>query len=316
MGHVQYYLQYKNQPVPFREGANPGFHEAVGDLLALSVSTPGHLRKIELLDDYQEDDELTLNYQMQMALQKIAFLPFGYLMDAWRWDLFSGKVDTGRMNRHWWWYRLAYQGLSPPANRSELDFDAGAKYHIPASVEYIRWVDRFQVGTSFQSITSDPCPRGRYFVSFIVQFQFHKALCDIAQPSVPLYRCDIDSNLEAGERLAAMLQLGSSEPWPVAMKLVTGSERMSAKPLIEYFEPLFRFIDREIKDEPLGWSVNGRSHQHHWYLFLIPLPHPHQSTSTWSRPEGTPTMRGMSFEDNLTHQPRHISLNISYSVTP
>lgn len=139
MGHIQYYLQYKYQPVMFREGANPGFHEAVGDLLALSVSTPNHLQKIQLLDsNISLDQQLTLNHQMRMALQKLAFLPFGYLMDAYRWDLFSGKVSLDAMNQHWWQYRLQYQGVSPPVKRSELDFDAGAKYHIPSSVEYIR----------------------------------------------------------------------------------------------------------------------------------------------------------------------------------
>lgn len=138
MGHIQYYLQYKNQPILFREGANPGFHEAVGDLLALSVSTPNHLKKIHLLSNITVDQQLTLNYQMRIALQKLAFLPFAYIMDAWRWDLFSGKVPLEQMNEHWWRYRLEYQGISPPVKRSEEDFDAGAKYHIPASVEYIR----------------------------------------------------------------------------------------------------------------------------------------------------------------------------------
>lgn len=234
MGHVQYYLQYKNQPVVFREGANPGFHEAVGDLLALSVSTPNHLKKIDLLSDSSKDDkELILNYQMKMALDKIAFLPFGYLMDAWRWDLFSGKVSLDEMNKHWWWYRINYQGVSPPVKRNETDFDAGAKFHIPSSVEYIR-----------------------YFVSFIIQFQFHKALCNVAQPNVPLYQCDIDGNLEAGERLAKMLQLGSSVKWPEAMKLITGTETMSAGPLIEYFSPLFEWLDQQNDDSTLlGWKA-------------------------------------------------------------
>lgn len=236
MGHVQYYLQYKDQPVTFREGANPGFHEAVGDLLALSVSTPRHLSKINLLSGFEEDHQTTLNYQMQMALQKIAFLPFGYLMDAWRWDLFSGKASQEQMNRHWWQYRIALQGISPPARRNDVDdFDAGAKFHVPANTEYIR-----------------------YFVSFIVQFQFHKSLCDIAQPSVPLYQCDIDGNREAGARLAQMLALGSSQPWTAAMKLMTGSEKMSAQPLIEYFKPLFDYIDETIRNETLGWTVNGK----------------------------------------------------------
>ncbi|KAF7494107.1 Angiotensin-converting enzyme [Sarcoptes scabiei] len=234
MGHIQYYLQYKDQPITFREGANPGFHEAVGDLLALSVSTPEHLTKIRLLaEDSICDEKLTLNYQMHMALDKIAFLPFAYLMDAYRWDLFSGKVSLDRMNEHWWWYRLQFQGISPPNKRSEEDFDAGAKYHIPASVEYIR-----------------------YFVSFIIQFQFHKALCEIAQPDVPLYRCDIDGSVESGKRLAEMLALGSSVKWPTAMKLITGSEKMSAAPLIEYFQPLFDYIDEQLCNETIGWNFD------------------------------------------------------------
>ena len=142
MGHVEYYLQYKNQPVVFREGANPGFHEAIGDLLALSVSTPGHLNKVGLFSPLVDDHETTLNYQMQMALDKIAFLPFGYLMDVWRWDVFSGKTTTEHLNKRWWELRLKYQGVSPPVKRSEHDFDAGAKYHIPAGVEYIRLTNK------------------------------------------------------------------------------------------------------------------------------------------------------------------------------
>ncbi|XP_046909093.2 angiotensin-converting enzyme [Dermatophagoides farinae] len=236
MGHIQYYLQYKDQPVAFREGANPGFHEAVGDLLALSVSTPNHLKKINLLaenDSVANDPEMILNYQLKMALDKLAFLPFGYLMDAYRWDLFSGKIPAEKMNKQWWWYRINYQGISPPISRNETDFDAGAKFHVPAGVEYIR-----------------------YFVSFIIQFQFHKALCDIAQPDVPLYQCDIDGNHNAGEHLARMLRLGSSVRWPEAMKLMTGSETMTAGPLIEYFQPLFKWLDQQIANETLGWLVD------------------------------------------------------------
>ncbi|OTF79966.1 hypothetical protein BLA29_003639 [Euroglyphus maynei] len=237
MGHIQYYLQYKDQPVAFREGANPGFHEAVGDLLALSVSTPNHLKKINLLssenDSLAYDPEIMLNYQLKMALDKLAFLPFGYLMDAYRWDLFSGKVSAAKMNEHWWWYRINYQGISPPIIRNETDFDAGAKFHIPAGVEYIR-----------------------YFVSFIIQFQFHKSLCNIAQPNIPLYQCDIDGNHEAGEHLAKMLRLGSSVRWPEAMKLMTGAETMSAQPLIEYFGPLFQWLDEQIVNETIGWRAN------------------------------------------------------------
>jgi peptidyl-dipeptidase A len=139
MGHIEYFLQYKNQPVVFREGANPGFHEAIGDLLALSVSTPGHLNKVGLFDPPVDDIKSTINHQMKMALEKIVFIPFGYLMDVWRWDVFSGKTTSENLNKHWWELRIKYQGISPPVKRSEKDFDPGAKYHIPASVEYIRF---------------------------------------------------------------------------------------------------------------------------------------------------------------------------------
>jgi len=233
MGHIEYYLQYKDQPVVFREGANPGFHEAIGDLLALSVSTPGHLNKVGLFSPLVDDHETTLNYQMSMALKKIAFLPFGYLMDVWRWDVFSGRTTSDHLNRRWWQLRLKYQGVSPPVKRNEQDFDPGAKYHIPAGVEYIR-----------------------YFVSFIIQFQFHKSLCSIAQPGVPLYKCDIDGNKAAGEKLAHVLKLGSSKPWPEQLELITGSKNMSAKPLVEYFQPLIKYIDEAIHNETIGWTVD------------------------------------------------------------
>ncbi len=139
MGHIQYFLQYKEQPVAFRKGANPGFHEAIGDLLALSFSTPGHLHKVGLLSSLVDDRETTLNFQMQMALDKIAFLPFSYLMDVWSSDVFSRKTSFDHMNKRWWELRIKYQGLSPPVKRSENDFDAGAKFHIAAGVEYIRF---------------------------------------------------------------------------------------------------------------------------------------------------------------------------------
>jgi angiotensin-converting enzyme len=138
MGHIQYYLQYAHQPWVFKEGANPGFHEAVGDALALSVSTPNHLKAINLIEEVSNDYEGQINYLMNLALDKIAFLPSAYLMDLWRWDLFSGAVSTDQMNRKWWEYRLKYQGICPPVRRTEDDFDGGAKYHIPANVPYIR----------------------------------------------------------------------------------------------------------------------------------------------------------------------------------
>ncbi|XP_076312423.1 angiotensin-converting enzyme-like [Tachypleus tridentatus] len=231
MGHVEYFLQYKNQPVIFRSGANPGFHEAIGDIMSLSVSTPKHLQEIGLLDKLVEDKETDINFLLAMALEKIVFLPFGYLMDLWRWDVFSGNTAYDNMNKKWWELRIKYQGISPPAKRTEKDFDAGAKYHIPSGVPYIR-----------------------YFVSFVIQFQFHEALCKKAGHQGPLYKCDIYRSKEAGNALSEALSLGSSRPWPEVMQLLTGEPTMNGKSLVTYFEPLETWLDSQLKDEVIGWS--------------------------------------------------------------
>merc|ERR1712198_367360 len=241
MGHIQYYLQYNNKPYIFREGANPGFHEAVGDVLALSVATPKHLHKIGLLKTLQNDDEADINFLMSMALEKIVFLPFAYTMDNWRWDVFSGAVKESNWNCHWWNYRTNVQGIKPPVKRSELDFDPGAKYHIPANVPYIR-----------------------YYVSAIIQFQFHKSLCLLANeydpqdPNKPLHRCDIYQSTEAGAALSAMLREGSAIPWPEALKKLTGTDRLDASIIREYFKPLEDWLKVENAKygEFVGWEAD------------------------------------------------------------
>lgn len=232
MGHVQYFLQYKDQPISFRDGANPGFHEAIGDVLALSVSTPKHLNKIGLLDKVETNHESDINYLMSIALDKIAFLPFGYLMDQWRWKVFDGRISEKEYNKEWWNLRLKYQGLCPPVPRSEEDFDPGAKFHVPANVPYVR-----------------------YFVSFVIQFQFHEALCKAAKQTGALHECDIYQSKEAGTLLGDVMKLGFSKPWPEAMKMITGQPNMTAIPLLKYFEPLIKWLEEENKKngDILGW---------------------------------------------------------------
>ncbi|NXJ81114.1 ACE enzyme, partial [Trogon melanurus] len=232
MGHVQYFLQYMDQPISFRDGANPGFHEAVGDVMALSVSTPKHLHSINLLDQVTDNEESDINYLMSIALDKIAFLPFGYLMDQWRWKVFDGRIKEDEYNQQWWNLRMKYQGLCPPAARSEDDFDPGAKFHIPANVPYIR-----------------------YFVSFVIQFQFHQALCAAAGHTGALHKCDIYESKDAGRILGDALKLGFSKPWPEAMELITGQPNMSADALMSYFEPLMTWLVKENtkNGEVLGW---------------------------------------------------------------
>ncbi|XP_077019647.1 angiotensin-converting enzyme isoform X3 [Tamandua tetradactyla] len=232
MGHVQYYLQYKDQPVSLRQGANPGFHEAIGDVLALSVSTPAHLHKIGLLDNVTNDVESDINYLLKMALEKIAFLPFGYLVDQWRWGVFSGRTSPSRYNSDWWHLRTKYQGVCPPIVRNETHFDAGAKFHVPSATPYIR-----------------------YFVSFILQFQFHKALCKEAGHQGPLHQCDIYQSTKAGAKLREMLQVGSSQPWQEVLKAMVGSDTLDAQPLLDYFQPVSKWLQEQNQQsgEVLGW---------------------------------------------------------------
>ncbi|XP_071788169.1 angiotensin-converting enzyme-like isoform X1 [Asterias amurensis] len=233
MGHIEYYLQYTNLSVIYRGGANPGFHEAVGDTLALSVSTPKHLKAVGLLDEVEENDEADINFLMSMALDKIAFLPFGYLMDKWRWAVFKGDIDEQNFNAEWWKLRTQYQGIVAPTVRSEANFDPAAKYHIPSDTPYIR-----------------------YFISHVLQFQFHKSMCDAAQHTGPLLRCDIYQSKEAGKLLGDMLQMGSSKPWPEALEKITGSPIMTAQPLVDYFQPLITWLETENDkmSEVRGWS--------------------------------------------------------------
>ncbi|XP_020754572.1 angiotensin-converting enzyme isoform X2 [Odocoileus virginianus] len=232
MGHIQYFMQYKDLPVTFREGANPGFHEAIGDVLALSVSTPTHLHKINLLSSGDGGYEEDINFLMKMALDKIAFIPFSFLVDQWRWRVFDGSVTKENYNQEWWSLRLKYQGVCPPLARSQDDFDPGAKFHIPASVPYVR-----------------------YFVSFIIQFQFHQALCQAAGHQGPLHKCDIYQSKEAGKLLADAMKLGFSQPWPEAMRLITGQSNMSAAAMMTYFKPLLDWLVTENgrHGEKLGW---------------------------------------------------------------
>ena len=208
LGHIYYYLMYKDQPSVFKGGAHDGFHEAIGDTIQLSM-TPAYLKEKGLISETVESYEATINKQMKMALQKIAFLPFGKMIDEWRWQVFSGEIAPEDYNAGWWRLREEYQGIAAPVARSEADFDAGAKYHIPGNTPYTR-----------------------YFLSFIMQFQFHKALCNVAGFKGPLHECSIYDNKAAGKKLGDMLAMGQSKPWPEAMNALTGQRGMDGSAFI------------------------------------------------------------------------------------
>ena len=230
LGHVYYYLHYNTLPNLFRTGANDGFHEAIGDTVNLSV-TPQYLAKIGLVSPVKPSREAVINQQMRTALDKIAFLPFGRLIDQWRWKVFSGEITPDHYNQAWWDLRRHYQGIAPPVARTEADFDPGAKFHIP-----------------------DNTPYTRYFLSYILQFQFHKALCEAAGYQGPLHECSVFGSKEAGERYAQMLALGSSQPWPDALEKLTGSREMSAAAIIEYFQPLLAWLKEQNQNRQCGWE--------------------------------------------------------------
>jgi peptidyl-dipeptidase A len=233
LGHDYYFLAYKSLPHLFQSGANDGFHEAVGDALTLSI-TPEYLVKIGVLDKAPKpSDEQERNQMLKDALSRVAFLPFGKVLDQWRWQVFSGKIKPENYNQAFWALRAKYQGIVPPVVRTEQDFDPGAKYHIPNNVPYTR-----------------------YFLAKILQFQFHRALCKAAGYQGPIHRCSIFGNKEAGNKLMAMLSLGMSKPWPEALKVLSLETKLDVSALLEYYQPLIIWLEEQNKGNQCGWQSN------------------------------------------------------------
>ncbi|HXT52489.1 MAG TPA: M2 family metallopeptidase [Thermoanaerobaculia bacterium] len=228
LGHNFYQRAYNQQPFLFQDSANDGFHEAIGDTIALSV-TPEYLKEIDLLDQVPPATDDTPQL-LRMALDKIAFLPFGLVIDQWRWKVFSGEIPPEKYNETWWELRKKYQGVAPPGPRSEADFDPAAKYHVAANVPYTR-----------------------YFLARILQFQFQRALCRIAGDKGPLHRCSIYGSKEAGKRLDEMLSMGVSQPWPEALKALTGESKIDATAIQDYFAPLKTWLDKQNAGRKCGW---------------------------------------------------------------
>lgn len=230
LGHIYYYLAYNNLPPLFQTGAHDGFHEAIGDTVQLNL-TPAYLHQIGLAGTPRDNEKAVINAQMQLALEKIAFLPFGKLIDEWRWGVFDGSIAAQDYNAAWWQLRQKYQGISAPVARTEADFDPGAKYHVPANTPYMR-----------------------YFLAHILQFQFQRSLCEAAGFNGPLHECSVYGNKQAGEKFWAMLGKGGSQPWPQTLKELTGSEEMDASAIIDYFAPLNSWLQRQNAGKDCGWQ--------------------------------------------------------------
>ena len=229
LGHNYYQRAYSLQDPLFRTSANDGFHEGIGDTVALSI-TPEYLVEVGLLNRVPATDD-DIGLLLRQALDKIAFLPFGLLVDQWRWKIFAGEITPAQYNESWWDLRREYQGIRPPAPRSESDFDPGAKYHVPANTPYTR-----------------------YFLAHILQFQFHRALCGAAGVDGPLHRCSIFESAEAGGRLRTMLEMGASRPWPDALEAIAGTREMDATAILDYFAPLAAWLHEQNEGRSCGWS--------------------------------------------------------------
>ena len=230
LGHNYYQRAYKDQPYLYLNGANDGFHEAIGDMIALSI-TPEYLVQIGLLDRSQVPGaDKDIGLLLRQAMDKVAFLPFGLLVDKWRWGVFDGSISPAEYNTAWVDLKRDYQGVEPPVERPADAFDPGAKYHIPGNTPYMR-----------------------YFLARILQFQFYEAACKQAGWDGPLHRCSFYGNEEVGRNLNAMLEMGASKPWPDALEAFTGTREMSARPMLEYFAPLKAWLDEQNKGKPSGW---------------------------------------------------------------
>jgi len=229
LGH-NYYQHYHYQlPFLLQGGAHDGFHEAIGDSIVLSM-TPGYLQQLGLIDKAPADEKGLIDVQLKDALTRVAFLPFGLLIDQWRWAVYSGKIQPADFNKTWWELVRKVQGIAPAVGRSEEDFDPGAKFHVAANVPYMR-----------------------YFLARILQFQFHRAMCQAAGFKGPLHECSVYSNKAAGERLRAMLALGRSKPWPEALFAMTGSREMDGGALLDYFAPLQKWLKEQNARQRCGW---------------------------------------------------------------
>ncbi|HET9336811.1 MAG TPA: M2 family metallopeptidase [Sphingomicrobium sp.] len=230
LGHNYYQRAYNEQPYLYLNGANGGFHEAIGDFIALSI-TPEYLVQIGLLDRSKVPSaDKDIGLLLRQGMDKVAFMPFAYLVDKWRWGVFDGTITPANYNQAWVDLKQRYQGIVPPVPRSEADFDPGAKFHIPGNTSY-----------------------ERYFIARVLQFQFYKAACDMAGWKGPLHRCSFYGNKEVGNRLNQMLSMGASKPWPDALQVFTGTREISGKPMLEYFAPLQSWLEQQNRGKQCGW---------------------------------------------------------------
>ncbi|KAM4818332.1 LOW QUALITY PROTEIN: angiotensin-converting enzyme 2 [Thomomys bottae] len=233
MGHIQYDMAYASQPFLLRNGANEGFHEAVGEIMSLSAATPEHLKSIGLLPpDFHEDNETEINFLLKQALTIVGTMPFTFMLEKWRWMVFKGEIPKDQWMKKWWEMKREIVGVVEPVPHDETYCDPATLFHVSNDFSFIR-----------------------YYTRTIYQFQFQEALCKAAKYEGPLYKCDISNSTEAGHKLLNMLTLGKSEPWTLALESVVGARNMDVRPLLNYFEPLLTWLKDQNKNSFVGWNT-------------------------------------------------------------
>uniref|UniRef100_UPI0039BD93C6 Angiotensin-converting enzyme 2 n=1 Tax=Homo sapiens TaxID=9606 RepID=UPI0039BD93C6 len=253
MGHIQYDMAYAAQPFLLRNGANEGFHEAVGEIMSLSAATPKHLKSIGLLSpDFQEDNETEINFLLKQALTIVGTLPFTYMLEKWRWMVFKGEIPKDQWMKKWWEMKREIVGVVEPVPHDETYCDPASLFHVSNDYSFIR-----------------------YYTRTLYQFQFQEALCQAAKHEGPLHKCDISNSTEAGQKLFNMLRLGKSEPWTLALENVVGAKNMNVRPLLNYFEPLFTWLKDQNKNSFVGWSTDWSPYADLEVLFQGPHHHHH-----------------------------------------
>ncbi|XP_060230507.1 angiotensin-converting enzyme 2 [Meriones unguiculatus] len=234
MGHIQYDMAYAIQPFLLRNGANEGFHEAVGEIMSLSAATPEHLKSIGLLpSSFQEDSETEINFLLKQALTIVGTLPFTYMLEKWRWMVFKGEIPKEQWMKKWWEMKREIVGVVEPLPHDETYCDPASLFHVSNDFSFIR-----------------------YYTRTIYQFQFQEALCQAAKHDGPLHKCDISNSTEAGQKLLNMLSLGKSEPWTLALENVVGARNMDVRPLLNYFHPLLNWLKEQNRNSFVGWSTD------------------------------------------------------------
>ncbi|KAG9486097.1 hypothetical protein GDO78_008918, partial [Eleutherodactylus coqui] len=236
MGHIQYDMAYHHLPMLLRSGANEGFHEAVGEIMSLSAATPEHLKSLQLLpSSFIETEETKINFLLRQALTIVGTLPFTYMLELWRWRVFSGEIPKDKWMQTWWDMKREMVGVVEPVGHDESYCDPAALFHVANDYSFIR-----------------------YYTRTIYQFQFQDALCKIANRSNPLYSCDITNSTAAGDKLRSMLELGNSKPWTEALKSITGGTKIDVQPLLNYFEPLHTWLrnNNTAKNRTVGWNTD------------------------------------------------------------